>query len=96
MKVLDFSAGKVSFAQPDAGSVDRNLVDSGRSRPKLCWQHEWVSHIWNQPIDGSSPIQVTNFKADSILNFFWSHDGKQLVISRDVTNTDIVLIKDFR
>ncbi len=55
-----------------------------------------VSIIRNQPIDASSPIQVTNFKADSILNFFWSHDGKQLVISRDVTNTDIVLIKDFR
>ena len=55
-----------------------------------------VSNIWNQPIDGGSPIQVTNFKADSILNFSWSPDGKKLVISHDVTTTDIVLIKDFR
>ena len=55
-----------------------------------------VSNVWNQPIDGSPPIQVTNFKADSISTFFWSHDGKQLVITRGVTTTDIVLIKDFR
>ena len=55
-----------------------------------------VSNIWNQPIDGSPPVQVTNFKSDSILNFSWSRDGKQLVISHDVTITDIVLIKDFR
>ena len=54
------------------------------------------SNIWNQPIDGSPPIQVTNFKSDSILNFSWSHDGKQSVIARDVTTTDIVLIRDFR
>jgi serine/threonine protein kinase/Tol biopolymer transport system component len=54
-----------------------------------------VSNIWNQPIDGR-PVQVTNFKADSILNFSWSRDGKQLVVSHDVTTTDIVLIKDFR
>jgi serine/threonine protein kinase/dipeptidyl aminopeptidase/acylaminoacyl peptidase len=55
-----------------------------------------VSNVWNQPIDGGSPIQVTNFKADSILNFSWSHDGKQLAISHDMHTTDIVLIKDFR
>jgi serine/threonine protein kinase/Tol biopolymer transport system component len=55
-----------------------------------------VSNVWNQPIDGSPPIQVTNFKADSISTFCWSHDGKQLAISHGVTTTDIVLIKDFR
>jgi serine/threonine protein kinase/Tol biopolymer transport system component len=55
-----------------------------------------VSNIWNQPIDGGPPIQVTNFTADSISTFCWSHDGKQLVITRGVTTTDIVLIKDFR
>lgn len=55
-----------------------------------------ASNIWNQPLDGSSPKQLTNFKSSLIWRFDWSPDGKQLAFARrDVTN-DIVLIDNFR
>jgi TolB protein len=54
-----------------------------------------VSNIWLQPIDGSPPRQLTNFKTDRIFSFDWSRDGK-LTCSRGAQDRDVVLIKDFR
>ncbi|MFN2453130.1 MAG: protein kinase [Pyrinomonadaceae bacterium] len=55
-----------------------------------------ASNIWSFPLDGSSPKQLTNFKTEQIYNFDWSPDGKQLVLARGTTTSDVVLIKDFR
>ena len=55
-----------------------------------------VSNVWNQPVDGSTPKQVTKFTSDIIFNFFWSHDGHQLAVARGTTTDDVVLIRDFR
>jgi serine/threonine protein kinase/Tol biopolymer transport system component len=55
-----------------------------------------VSNIWLQPIDGSPPKQLTDFKTDRIFSFDWSRDGKWLACSRGVVDSDVVLIKDFR
>lgn len=53
-----------------------------------------VSNIWRQPIDGSSPVQVTKFETGRIFNFSYSPDGKQLALSRGSLNSDVVLIKN--
>jgi serine/threonine protein kinase/WD40 repeat protein len=58
--------------------------------------HGLVSNIWLQPIDGSRPEQLTNFKTDRIFSFDWSRDGKQFFRSHGVVDSDVVLIKDFR
>jgi eukaryotic-like serine/threonine-protein kinase len=55
-----------------------------------------VSNIWAQPLDGGAQKQLTDFKDQRIFNFAWSRDGKQLAISRGVSNTDVVLITGFR
>ncbi|MCA1591879.1 MAG: protein kinase [Acidobacteria bacterium] len=55
-----------------------------------------VSNIWLQPVDGSPPRQLTDFKTDRIFSFDFSRDGKQLALSRGVIDSDVVLIKDFR
>jgi eukaryotic-like serine/threonine-protein kinase len=55
-----------------------------------------ASNIWSQPVDGSPPKQLTDFKSDRIFNFAWSCDGKQLALSRGVVNSDVVLISNFR
>jgi eukaryotic-like serine/threonine-protein kinase len=52
-----------------------------------------VSNIWRQPIDGSSPVQVTRFDSGRIFNFAFSPDGKQLALSRGTINSDVVLFK---
>jgi Tol biopolymer transport system component len=53
-----------------------------------------IPNVWNQPIDGGKPVQVTNFNAEKIFNFDWSRDGKQLGLARGKTSTDVILIRD--
>lgn len=52
------------------------------------------SNIWSQPLDGSSPKQITDFKSDRIFSFAWSRDGERLAVARGTRTTDVVLIKD--
>jgi serine/threonine protein kinase/Tol biopolymer transport system component len=51
-----------------------------------------VSNIWSQPIDGSPPKHVTDFKSDQIFTFSWSKDGKQLMLARGRTINDVIMI----
>ncbi|MFN2511839.1 MAG: protein kinase [Pyrinomonadaceae bacterium] len=55
-----------------------------------------VSNIWIQPLDGSSPTQLTDFKSDRIFSFDWSRDGKWLALSRGPEQRDVVLMSDFK
>lgn len=55
-----------------------------------------VSNIWSQSLDDSKPVQLTDFKADRILDYDWSHDGKQLACVRGMTTSDVVLIRDLK
>lgn len=51
-----------------------------------------LSDIWLQPLDGSQPKQLTNFKAEQIIAFDWSRDGRTLAFVRGVETSDVVLI----
>jgi TolB protein len=53
-----------------------------------------ASNVWNQPIDGGPPRQVTRFTSDRIFGFAWSRDGKRLALSRGRTRFDVVLISN--
>lgn len=55
-----------------------------------------VSNIWRQPIDGNSPVQVTNFETGRVFNFSYSPDGKQLTLSRGTFNRDVVLVNNLK
>jgi Tol biopolymer transport system component/DNA-binding winged helix-turn-helix (wHTH) protein len=52
-----------------------------------------LSEIWIQPVDGSRPKQLTNFKAEQIIAFDWSPDGRSLAFVRNVETSDVVLIE---
>ena len=56
--------------------------------------NDGVSNIWRQPIDGTAPVQVTNFTTGRILNFAFSPDGSQLALARGTINSDVVLIEN--
>lgn len=51
-----------------------------------------VSDIWLQALDGSQPRRLTNFKAENILAFDWSRDGRSLAIIGGIETSDVVLI----
>jgi Tol biopolymer transport system component len=52
-----------------------------------------IDNLWNQPLDGGPPKQVTHFTSDRIFSFSWSRDGKQLAVSRGTRTSDVVLIR---
>jgi serine/threonine protein kinase len=55
-----------------------------------------ASNIWEQPLSGGPPHQITNFTSDRIANFAWSRDGKQLFMTRGTATSDVILISNFR
>jgi serine/threonine protein kinase len=55
------------------------------------------SNILVQPLDGGAARQLTHFADDRrIVDFAWSHDGKQLALSRAINISDIVMLKGVR
>jgi serine/threonine protein kinase/Tol biopolymer transport system component len=54
-----------------------------------------ILNVWSQPLDGSSPKQMTNFKSEFLTSFAISRDGR-IAAYRWSATRDIVLIKDYR
>ena len=54
-----------------------------------------VTNIWNLPLAEGEPRQVTNFKTETIHELAWSADGKQLVMSKGTTTSDVVMLRGF-
>ena len=54
-----------------------------------------VSNIWEQKLTGGPPRQITNFQSEQIFDFQWSHDGKQLALSRGSKSSNVILISNF-
>jgi eukaryotic-like serine/threonine-protein kinase len=55
-----------------------------------------AGNIWEQPLAGGDPKQVTKFRSGTIFGFEWSPDGKRLAIARGERNSNVVLISNFR
>jgi eukaryotic-like serine/threonine-protein kinase len=55
-----------------------------------------ATNIWEQPLAGGAPVQVTHFPSDDMFAFAWSRDGKQLAFSRGRRKTDVVMMSSFR
>jgi Tol biopolymer transport system component/DNA-binding winged helix-turn-helix (wHTH) protein len=54
-----------------------------------------IPNIWTQPLAGGAAKQLTDFKSEGRLRFDWSRDGKQLVVSRHVWTSDLLLLRNF-
>jgi DNA-binding winged helix-turn-helix (wHTH) protein/Tol biopolymer transport system component len=55
-----------------------------------------ASNIWEQPLAGGPPKQLTKFTSGEIFNFNWTADGKQLLLCRGSTTSDVVLLSNIR
>jgi Tol biopolymer transport system component len=52
------------------------------------------ANIWVQPLDGSTPYQLTNFIDGRVGTFAWSRDGKRLALTRQLgISSNIILFK---
>jgi Tol biopolymer transport system component len=74
-------SGAVVFT-PDEKAVAYPILENG------------VSNIWVQPLDGSPGRQITNFTSGTFRSFRWSPDGKSLAVIRDVSQSDVVLLRE--
>jgi serine/threonine protein kinase/Tol biopolymer transport system component len=65
---------------PDGRSLEYILTRNGSS------------NIWEQPIHGRPPRQLTTFSSGRIFDFDWSHDRKRLLLARGEVSSDVVLL----
>lgn len=53
-----------------------------------------AANIWQLPLKGKDPVQVTKFPTGEVFAFAWSRDGKQLAFSRGQRKTDVVMMSN--
>jgi Tol biopolymer transport system component len=58
--------------------------------------HDGNLNIWSESLSSSSPKQITAYDSDQVFDFDVSRDGKQLVLTRGTTVSDVVLIRGFK
>jgi DNA-binding winged helix-turn-helix (wHTH) protein/Tol biopolymer transport system component len=58
--------------------------------------HSGVTNVWQQPLAGGSPEQLTNFSSGKIFGFNWSLNGKRLLLGHGAVTSDIVLFSHLR
>jgi Tol biopolymer transport system component len=68
---------------PGGRSVQYTLTQNG------------ASNIWEQPLKGGPPHQLTKFNSGVIFNFSWYTDGKRLLLCRGEVSSDVVLLSKF-
>jgi Tol biopolymer transport system component/DNA-binding winged helix-turn-helix (wHTH) protein len=54
-----------------------------------------AGNLWKQPLDGGAPQKITDFKTDHVSNFFFSPDGKSIVLARGPKGAYVVQLNDF-
>lgn len=51
-----------------------------------------ATNLWEQPLQGGEPRQMSRFNTGRIFNFTWTRDRKHLLLARGQSTRDIVLI----
>jgi hypothetical protein len=51
-----------------------------------------ASNIWELPLAGGGPKQLTRFTTGMIFDFNWSSDGTRLLLTRGNVSSDAVLL----
>jgi Tol biopolymer transport system component len=55
-----------------------------------------AANVWEQPLAGGDPVQITKFPSGTMFAYEWSKDGKQLAVTRGQLKTDVVMMSNFR
>lgn len=53
-------------------------------------------NLWSQPVNGKSPVQLTDFKSDRIFRFDFAPTRKEFAFVRGDESSDAVIIRNFR
>lgn len=91
-KIVKTFAGFVGIRQGN-GKITLQWTADGQALDYAVHRNG-VSNLWRQSLDGSPPVQLTNFETELIFNFAASPDGKQYALSRGTFERDAVLISN--
>ena len=58
--------------------------------------HNGIDNIWEQPVAGGPPRQVTHFDTGQMFSWRFSRDRKQLAMSRGRMPQDVVMISNLK
>ncbi|MBA2260667.1 MAG: serine/threonine-protein kinase [Acidobacteria bacterium] len=93
--ILDAHSGavKVRMTLPAGAMASR-----GRRDDLVAYtvSKDGVVNLWEQPVAGGPPRQLTKFTSGRIFNFAYTPDRKRLFLARGTRIGDVVLIRDFR
>ena len=82
------------FAQPSGASPPHWSPD-GKGL-QYAMTRKGATNVWEQPLAGGAPHQVTDFASGLLFSFAWSRDGKTLYVAKGNETRDVVLISSFR
>jgi DNA-binding winged helix-turn-helix (wHTH) protein/Tol biopolymer transport system component len=77
----------------DTGTLHWHWSPDGKSMQYILMK-DGASNIWEQPLAGGQPRQLTKFTSGQVFEFNWSRDRKQLLLTRGETTSDGVLLRN--
>jgi len=77
----------------DTGTLQWRWSPDGKSLHYI-QMADGASNIWEQPLAGGQPRQLTKFTSGQIFDFNWSQDRKQLLLTRGEVTSDVVLLRN--
>ena len=92
--VLDAASGAVT-GRFDFG---KSRAGWGRSSQWLTFvrEQDGVGNLWEQPIAGGKPRQLTRFTSGTVFGFAYTPDRDRLFIAKGRLTGDVVIIRNFR
>ena len=96
MGTVPSTGGTLRFiAQVPLGARSMRWAPSGKGL-QLTLTRNGASNVWEQPLAGGEPHQITHFASGLIFAFAWSGDGKQLLLAKGNRTSDVILISNFK
>lgn len=107
--IYDSNTGSFDTAVRIVGLTENKIDEKAKKiefglHPEFCWSPDskaltfinrnGIDNIWNLSIENKKETPLTEFTSGNITNLAWSNDGKRLLISRSIVNSDLILIKD--
>jgi len=92
---VSVTGGAIQFTSPlPFGFTGLRWAPSGKALDYLLTRNG-ATNIWEQPLTGGAPRQITTFPSGRIFSFAWSRDGK-LLLTKGTQTSDVILISSFR
>ena len=94
--VVPAEGGPLRFTIPvPIGFAGMDWAPSGKALQYLLTR-KGATNLWEQPLSGGEPRQLTNFPSGRIFDFTWTRDGKQLLLAKGNQSSDVILIRNFQ